>query len=276
MSTVLHGLCEPSASASSVRAAFCLCLAVSLWLTARSRANFFALRTAYIDGLGRLALVRRVGSFYTNTFAEVAQVSWPLNLLPGVGGWPLLSVRQYTNIVGRWHLLEIVLVAAAFAPPGGLAALALGMALSLYTLLFGQRLAQMYGMVSGGKDVVAAWSLALLLACEVDSLPNTGPFVLRVLLGCAYGIPGVTKLLLPLLEGRGLFAWLDGHTLQCILLERYVVCVHVYLCMPCCALRNEFIVSIALIALHDANGVLSPPYFVLSLCGRLVGWGWLG
>ena len=46
---------------------------------------------------------------------------------------------------------------------------------------------------------------------------------MRVLMAAAYGVPGATKFLLPYRAGHGLFAWLDGRTLQCILLERTVL-----------------------------------------------------
>jgi len=95
-------------------------------------------------------------------------------------------------------------------------------ALVLFLLQFGQRHAQMFGVVSGGKDVIPLWSIALLAASELDG-GGCGPQALRYLMAAGYGIPGITKLLLPWLEGHGVLAWLDGRTLQCILFERAVL-----------------------------------------------------
>eukprot|EP01043_Picozoa_sp_COSAG02_P034141 COSAG02_NODE_2371_length_9032_cov_26.076122_4_plen_352_part_00 len=142
-------------------------------------------------------------------------------MIPGVGGWPELDCSHYTLLV-RTHVLEMLLLSAAVAWPGGHAAVLLGMALCVYLLQFGQRMAQMFGMVSGSKDCLAAWSLLLLLCAEVDG-SGAGPRSMRLLMAAAYGVPGITKFLFPLRAGHGLFAWLDGRTLQCILLERTVL-----------------------------------------------------
>ena len=208
----------PSDPAASVRFCFCGTLALSLLSSSASRITFFHLRSRYIVGVGENRSLK--SGFYTNTFADVAVPAWPLSLLPGTGGWPLLSRTLYERSI-RTHLLELSLLAAAVAPTGTPAAALLAVALGTYLLLFGQRMAQMFGMVSGSKDCLAAWSLLLLLASELD---GTGAArSLQVLMALAYGVPGFTKFLLPYLAGHGALAWLNGRTLQCIMLERTVL-----------------------------------------------------
>ena len=127
----------PQDPASTVRCCFCVALAASLAWYSGDRVAFFELRTRYIEGLGRAPDKVGASGFYTNTFAELATPAWPVSLLPGVGGWPKLTCRQYTVLV-RTHVLELFLLGSAVAPAGGQAAALLGAALCSYLLLFGQ------------------------------------------------------------------------------------------------------------------------------------------
>lgn len=201
-----------------VRRSFCVFLAVSLLVTSKTRAQFYSLRCRYIDLVGTDAMNR--GRFYTNTFAEVATPTFPMNLIPLGGGWPELGCDAYCATV-RSGLLELLLVVSAALPRGTLAAVGLFLSLLLFLHIFGQRKSQMLGLVSGGKDVLLVWSLALLVCGELGASGATRS--MQVVLSFAYFIPGITKLIIPKWRGHGWLSWLDGRSLQVVVLERYVL-----------------------------------------------------
>ena len=232
---MLHALLSwPNTSqAEFVRFAFCGTLALSLFATSCDRAKFFEIRQRYAAIRGRTSLDRPTSGFYTNTFGEVSVASWPLSWIPLVNGRPTLTAFQYTSLV-RCHITELALVAAATATSGCEAAFALGASMLLLLLVLGQRMAQMQGLVSGHKDVLAVWCLAALFIAECQGKPQDAVAAMHILMAAGYGIPGVTKFLLPKLQRKGWFSWTDGKTLQCILLERAVLFDNKLACLLAC------------------------------------------
>eukprot|EP00658_Telonema_sp_P-2_P076432 TRINITY_DN6686_c0_g1_i2.p1 TRINITY_DN6686_c0_g1~~TRINITY_DN6686_c0_g1_i2.p1 ORF type:complete len:512 (-),score=94.14 TRINITY_DN6686_c0_g1_i2:201-1736(-) len=205
--------------ANMLRPGICLSLALSLAWTAPLRAQFFELRHKYVETVGVKPLKRELAGFYTNTFGEVSGAAWPLCLVPLVNGAPKLSPRVYRSLVTN-YCVETALVAAGLAPAGPAAVCGLVVAVLLLLLALGQRMGQMLGMVSGHKDVLATWTVLVLLAGELDGTLGGARVGMRWLMAATYGIPGITKLVLPRLQGRSWLSWMDGATLQCILLER--------------------------------------------------------
>lgn len=207
-------------SETLVRRSFCVFLAFSLLCTSRTRSDFFTMRCQYIELLGVDRIRHEVGKFFTNTLVEVATPCLPVSLVPFVGGWPVLGRDVYRRVV-RSGALEVLLIVTAALPPGPIAAAGLCCALVMFTSLFGQRMVQMLGLVSGAKDLLMVWSLTLLTCQELGG--GGAVQAMQVVLSAAYFVPGITKLIFPKRQGFGWFSWLDGRSLQVVLLERCVL-----------------------------------------------------